>query len=339
MDLTTAVKYCGSLICLSLLMAMPLAARTGLIYSANWLSGTIDVIDPVSNKVVQTIKVDLPHGVNFSPDGRRIYVTSEDDEVLHVLDRKTGELIKKVSLSGHPNNVTVTKDGGRILVCIRNNPGALDIVDANSLTLKKSIPVNGGLHNNALTPDGKYVVAGSIWGNVVNVIDLQSEELAWVVKFDRGVRPLTVEANPDGSSRRIFLQLTGFHGFVVVDFATHQEVARIKLPDEPKWYETGGQVGGASHGIGVAPNGKTLWVNSSITRSVFVYSLPDLQLIGRARAGRGVEWLTFSPDGETVYVTNSAENTVSAIDAKTMKEVARIPTHDDPKRISTLVLP
>jgi YVTN family beta-propeller protein len=334
----TNMKYYAFLIYLSLVFAMPSTARTGFVYSANWLSGTIDVIDPATNKIVQTIRVALPHGVNFSPDGSRVYVTSEDDEMLNVVDRQTGEIIKKVPLSGHPNNIVVAKDG-RILVCIRNNPGALDIVDPNSLTLKKTIPVNGGLHNNALTPDGKYVVAGSIWGSVLNVIDLQTEQLAWVVKFDRGIRPMTVEANPDGSTRRIFLQLTGFHGFAVVDFATHQEVARIKLPDEPRWYESGGQVGGASHGIGVAPNGKALWVNSSITRSVFVYSLPDLKLLGHARAGRGVEWLTFSPDGETVYVTNSAENTVSAIDAETMKEVARISTHDDPKRISTLVLP
>jgi YVTN family beta-propeller protein len=335
---STTVRYNGCLTCLSLLLAMPLTAHTGFIYSANWLSGTLDVIDPVTNKVVQTIKVDLPHGVNFSPDGSRVYVTNEDEEVLDVVDRKTGEIIKKVPLSGHPNNVAVTKDGGRILVCIRNNPGAMDIVDATSLKLKKSIPVNGGLHNNKLTPDGKYVVAGSIWGNVLNVIDLQTEQLAWVVKFDRGVRPMTVEANPDGSTRRIFLQLTGYRGFVVVDFATQKEVARITLPDEPRWYSVVSS-GVGSHGIGVAPDGKTLWVNSSPQRCVFVYSLPDLKLLGHARVGRASEWLTFSPDGDTVYVTNSAENTVSAIDAKTFKEVARIPTHDDPKRISTLVLP
>jgi YVTN family beta-propeller protein len=334
-----SAKYYWCLICLSLLMAMPSMARTGFIYVANWISGTIDVIDPMSNKIVQTIKVDLPHGVNFSPDGSRIYVTSEEDEVLDVLDRKTGELIKKVPLSGHPNNLVVTKDGGRILICIRNNPGALDIVDANSLTLKKSISVNGGLHNNALTPDGKYVVAGSIWGNVLNVIDLQTEQLAWMVKFDRGVRPMTVEANPDGSSRRIFVQLTDFHGFAVVDFATQKEVARIKLPDEFRWYETSGAVGGTSHGIGIAPDGKSLWVNSAFTRSVFAYSLPDLKLLGRAHGGRGEDWLTFSPDGNSVYVTNFAENMVTVIDTKTFKEVTRIPTHEDPKRISTLVLP
>jgi YVTN family beta-propeller protein len=40
-----------------------------------------------------------------------------------------------------------------------------------------------------------------------------------------------------------------------------------------------------------------------------------------------------------VYVANENENTLSAIDAKTLKEVARIPVHEDPKRISTVLLP
>src|ERR1700676_3566967 len=140
MSLTT-VKYYGCLVCLSLLMAMPVTAHTGFIYSANWLSGTIDVIDPATNKIVQTIKVDLPHGVNFSPDGGRIYVTSEDDEVLDVVDRKTGEIIKKVPLSGHPNNVAVTKDGGRVVICIAEKPGGLAIVDTKSLEQVKTMPM------------------------------------------------------------------------------------------------------------------------------------------------------------------------------------------------------
>ena len=33
----------------------------------------------------------------------------------------------------------------------------------------------------------------------------------------------------DGSTSRVFLQLSGYHGFAVVDFKTHKEVARIKV--------------------------------------------------------------------------------------------------------------
>jgi hypothetical protein len=44
---------------------------------------------------------------------------------------------------------------------------------------------------------------------------------------------MAFEANPDGSTRRIFVQLSGFHGFAVVDFAKRAEVARITLPNQP----------------------------------------------------------------------------------------------------------
>ncbi|MGB2886411.1 MAG: hypothetical protein WBC04_01820, partial [Candidatus Acidiferrales bacterium] len=152
------------------------------------------------------------------------------------------------------------------------------------------------------------------------------------------------------STSRIFVQLSGFHGFAVVDFAKRAEVARIKLPDQPGGFGiVEGRVGTPSHGIGVAPDGKSLWVNSTLANAVFEYSLPDLKLIGyaalpevhplgQAPTGAVPEWITFTPDAKLVYVSNSAAASVSAIDTRTLKEVALIPVGEVPKRINTLVL-
>ena len=41
---------------------------------------------------------------------------------------------------------------------------AVDVIDTGSLERVKSIPTKGGIHNVYVTPDGKYVVAGSIAG-------------------------------------------------------------------------------------------------------------------------------------------------------------------------------
>ena len=101
------------------------------------------------------------HGVNFSPDGARVYVSNESQSTLDVFDRKSGKLIKQVPLSNRPNNIAVAKDG-RIVVGIARGEGALDIIDPATLTLKKTIPVHGRLHNVYVTPDGKYVITGSI---------------------------------------------------------------------------------------------------------------------------------------------------------------------------------
>ena len=92
---------------------------------------------------------------------------------------------------------------------------------------------------------------------------------------------MTIEADPDGSTKRIFVQLSDLNGFAVVDFAARKEVARITLPKTTAEFETdAGRATSPSHGIGVAPDGKTLWVTSIPNNAVFVYSLADLKLIG-----------------------------------------------------------
>jgi YVTN family beta-propeller protein len=49
--------------------------------------------------------------------------------------------------------------------------------------------------------------------------------------------------------------------------------------------------------------------------------------------------VTLTPDGKTAYVANAQSNSVSAVDIKSMKEVARIPVGQVPKRNITAVLP
>jgi YVTN family beta-propeller protein len=321
------------------------------IYVTNSAGDTINAIDPATNKVVQVIRgIELPHGIAFSPDGARIYISNESESVLDVVDRKSGEILKKIALSDRPNNLAITRDGGRVLVGIRAQPGSIDVIDTTTLIRTKRIPVNGSVHNVYVTPDGKFAVSGSIENKSATVVDLQSDQAIWDVKFDSGVRPMTFETNPDGSTRRIFLQLSGLNGFAVVDFATHAEVARVQLPPQPGGFGIAeGRTGTPSHGIGVSPDGKALWVNSTFANAVFKYSLPDLKLAGYvplpevhpaslAPTGSVPEWITFTPDGKTVYVSNSGAGSVSAIDTSTMKEVAVVPVGEVPKRINTFEL-
>src|SRR5215471_2365269 len=328
----------------------PAAAGPVRIYVTDSAADTVHVIDAAANKVVQVIRgIEAPHGVVFSPDGTRVYVSNESTDSLDVLDRKSGKIIKKVTLSGHPNNIAISKDGGRVVVCIRDDPGTLDVVDVNALTLKKSIPVKGGLHNVYVTPDGKYAVAGSVRKNRLTIVDMASEEVAWDLPFDKGLRPMTIEAAPDGSTSRLFIQLSGLNGFAVIDFAERKEVARVVFPDVANDTDPNGRGSTPAHGIGIAPDGKTVWANSAEGNAVFAYSLPDLKLIGhvalpelklpgRAPIGAVPNWITFTPDSRTLYVSNSTLNSVSAIDVAGLKLVATIPVGQVPKRNGTLVL-
>ncbi len=310
------------------------------IVQTNSQGDNIHLIDPATRQIVGEVKgVPVNHGAAAAPDGSRLYFSSEAEQTLHVVDAKTLQTVKKIALTGRPNNISVSKDGRRVYVGIVSAPGAVDVIDATSMERVKSIATKGGIHNVYVTPDGKHVVAGSIAGRLMTVIDQQKEEPLWTL-FDVGVRPMAFETNADGSTKRIFVQLSDFHGFAIVDFAQRKEVGRVELPNDipADKVDKGPFNASPSHGLGVAPDGKTLWVTSRPNARVYVYSLPDVKLLGFVELGGRPDWVTFTPDSKQVYISTENTNSVVAIDVAARKELARIKVGASPKRNITAML-
>src|SRR3984893_2712602 len=311
------------------------------IIQTNSAGDNVHVIDPATNKVVGVIDgIEVNHGAAVAPDGTRIYISDEAQSTLDVVDAKTLKVTKRIPLSGHPNNIAVSPDGRRVYVGIIQAPGGVDVIDTGSLKDLKTLPTKGSIHNPYVTPDGRYVVAGSIQGKTVNVIDAQTDQTAWTLQMDLGVRPMAFATNPDGSTKWIFVQLSDFNGFVVVDFATHKEIKRIQNPDLPAGKAPVTAGADPSHGMAVTSNGKTLVVCSRLNNALYAYSLPDLKLVGGADlGGKGAAWVTLTPDGNTAYVAMAVTNDVSVVDINSLKEVTRIPVGFVPKRNTTAMLP
>ena len=325
---------------LGLLLALPLAASTVRIIQTNSAGDDVSIIDPNTNKVVGTIHgIEVNHGAAVAPDGSRYYISDEAERTLDVVNAKTLDVMRRIPLTGHPNNISISKDGRRVYVSIAVAPGAVDVIDTTSMEKVKSIPVKGAVHNTYVTPDGKFVVSGSIPSKVITVIDQKTEEPVWSLTMDKGIRPMTFATNPDGSTKWIFVQLSGFNGFAVVDFATQKEINRIKLPDLPPGKSIFPEGGNESHGMAVTSDGKTLVVNSRLNSSIYTYSLPDLKLLGSVEVGKSPDWVTLTPDGKRAYVANAASNSVSVVDLQALKEITRIKVGQVPKRNITALLP
>ena len=330
-----------------LLIALPLTAQSQVrILQSNAAGDRVHIIDPATNKVVgQILGIEAGHGITASPDGTRIYVSSEGDDTLDVADVATLRVIKKIPLSGHPNNIAIAPDGRRVYVGIRqkvgDNPGVADVIDTASLTKIKSIRTEGPVHNLYVTPDGKNVVAGDASQNgYVSVLDTEKDAPAWSIKLGEDIRPMAISKNPDGSTRSIFVQIGNFNGFVVVDFKTRKEVARIELPKLAPGRTPIITGSSESHGIAVTPDQKTLLVNSRLNNALYSYSLPDLKPVGTANlSGKGAAWLTVTPDGKRAYVADPVGNVTIVVDVPTMKELAKIPVGQVPKRNHTMVMP
>jgi YVTN family beta-propeller protein len=324
----------------TLLFTASLAAQKVRIVQTNSAGDNVHLIDPATNKVAGIIEgIEVSHGAGVAPDGKRIYVSDEADSTLDVVDAKTLKVTNRIPLSGHPNNMAVGKDGRKVYVGIIQAPGGVDVIDTVALKRIKTVPTKGSIHNAYVTPDGKYVVAGSIQGKTINVIDANTDEPAWTVDMDLGVRPMTFSWNPDGSTKWIFAQLSGLNGFAVVDFATKKEIRRINNPELPPGKPTVPEGSDPSHGMAVTSDGKTLVVCSRLNNYLYSYSLPDLKLLGGAElTGKGAGWVTLTPDGKKAYVANPVTNDVSVVDLATMKEVAKVPVGYVPKRNVTGVL-
>jgi YVTN family beta-propeller protein len=317
---------------LALLAALPLAASPIRIYVTNSAGDNVTIIDPAANRVAGEIHVSKnPHGIVPSPDGKRFYVSSETENVLDVIDRETSRIIRRVPIGQRPNNVAITPDGRRVYICIRGESW-VDIVDTASLEKVKSVPVGKSPHNVYCTPDGKWMLATSIGENKLTAINIKTETAEFEIPVGGVPRPLAIEPGPTGATSRLFVQLSDLHGFAVVDFAARRVTNRVLLPDAPDGAKSLIQ-NTFSHGIGVSPDGKTLWVTSLLDNSVSVFSLPNLKRTATIPVGNGPDWLTFTPDNRMCYVSNAGSDSVSAIDMALLRELTRIPVGKVPKRL------
>jgi YVTN family beta-propeller protein len=330
------------------------------IIQTNSAGDNIHIIDPATHKVVGEIKgIEAPHGIAVAPDGSRIYVSEQADKTLTVVDGKTLQITKRIPLSGNPNLIDITPDGRWIYVAIAltyddlsefpqikaNASGGVDVIDTVSLANVKTIAIRGGIHDLNVTPDGKYVIAGSSRGakppaNMMNVIDVRTNDFAWKLLMTPAPSPMAISSNPDGSTKWIFSQLGGLNGFEVVDFATQAKINQIKLPEVAAEKQNRHGPPAPSHGIALTADQKTLLVNSRLNSTLYAYSVPDLKLLGAvALGGKGAGWLTITPDDKTAYVANEHTNDVSVVDIKSLKEVALIPVGFAPARNTTWVMP
>jgi YVTN family beta-propeller protein len=316
------------------LLAVSPSAQSGgfVVLQTNAAGDNVHVIDGATNKVIGQIKgIEVAHGIKAAPDGSRYYISNEPKHTLDVVDAKTLKVIQEIPLSGRPNNIAITKDGRKVYVGIIS-PDFVDVIDTVAMKKTSAIPIRGGVHNTYVTPDSKYAVAGSIAGRNLTVIDVATDMPQWTLFFDQGVRPMAFEAKADGSTNRIFVQVSGFDGFRIVDFDQRREIGRVAHPPVAGEHAAAVVGGSVAHGAEVSPDGRILWVCSKATGLTHGYSLPDLKLIGTIAVGHHPDWLTWSPDSRFVYIANAGSNSVSVIDARAVKEVARIPVGQVPKR-------
>jgi YVTN family beta-propeller protein len=330
------------------------------------------IIDPAINRVVGLIR-GCPHAHNLTthPDGLYYYCANEDENTIDVFDTKTLQPVMQIKLSARPNKIAVNKKQRKIYAAISNRtakplgpgfkateggalPAVVDVIDIDTHKLVKSIPVHFPVHNVYTTPDDKYAVAG-LRGDpepgepTIQVIDAVKDEVVWGIELtghrqygrdNHEVRPMAFEANPDGSTKRMFAQATAINGVFVVDWNTRKVVQMLWPPKLPLWKQNAdGIQTGDMHGLEVLPDKSAVWASSRLDSRIYGWTLPDLKYIGAIEVGPSANWMTPTPDSKFMYVAVSGSDHTLAIDLQKRQIVAKIKTGARPARISTAILP
>ena len=151
---------------------------------------------------------------------------------------------------------------------------------------------------------------------------------------------MAFEANPDGSTKRMYAQATGINGIWVIDWATRKTEQILFPPPLPPWQQNAdGIQTGDMHGVEVLPDRSALWASSRLDSRIYGWTLPGLKYIGAVEVGPTANWMTPTPDSRYMYVAISGSDHTVAVDLQKLAIVAKIKTGARPARISTAILP
>ncbi|MBI4623805.1 MAG: TIM barrel protein [Verrucomicrobia bacterium] len=300
----------------------------------NSAGNDVSLIDTATNRVIGSIETGAaPHGLGASPDGTRLYVTSEGEDRILAFDLTTATLLWERPVSGRANEIAVTADGRFIYVPIRS-ADYVEVIDTELRRTIGSITVGPSPHNAYRAPQGKWIYATSMGGASVAIIDIATQAVVATIPVGGVPRPAVMSRD----ERLLYVQLTGLHGFVVADVAARKVVSRVELPPaDVSRVSTYGYT--PSHGIALRPDGRQLWITDVYGGHAEGFSLPEHTLIATVKTGDASDWLEFSSDGRWLYVGNAGSNDVSVVDTEQRREVARVPVGLGPKRLLAVQVP
>ncbi len=284
---------------------------------------------PVELVLKQVLDVDRwPKGVELTPDQKWAVATNFSDNTLSIIDVATKKIVKRVKTGkSSPVEIAFDRDGGRAIVTGGWQKDEVLVYETATWQVIHRIPGNKSGKKPlrvfpkvvTFSPDfARFYV--SYWtSNNLAVYDATTYALLGVVPA--GVNPRGVAITPDGKKGYIANFDTKGNSVTVfqADAAPFAVLATVKPLANPRH-------------VAMAPDGKHVYVSlfGGKGGAVKIDTATDQVVATSVPTGKRSKTIKVSPDGKWLYMTNFGADTVSVLEAATMKEVEREPTGDEP---------
>ena len=296
------------------------------LYAPNSDAGTVDVIDPLTSRIVEHFTVGVnPQHVVPAWDLRTLYVANDRSNSLTPVDPRTAKPAGPPIPVDDPYNLYFTPDGSQAVV-VAEARQRLDFRDPHTFALHRSLPVAcPGVDHADFSADGTYFVASCEFSGQLVKVDVATETVVGYLHV--GGKPQDVRVDPTG--RFFFVADMARGGVHEVDGDSFTEVGFLPTgPEAHGLYPSrdgsqlyvsnrGGKANEGSvsvidfatrhvvatwpiaHGTpdmgGVSPDGKVLWLSGRRSEEVYGIDTTTGRLLARIRVGRGPHGLCVWP--------------------------------------------
>lgn len=252
-------------------------------------------------------------GIVANAKTNRVYISTT--QTLQSIDLLTEKILWEKPYEGGTDRMAIDPNGKFIYMPSLEKDHWHVLDAATGDIIKKLIPKSGA-HNTIVGLDGKWAYLAGLKSPILNISDTGKHEITKTVgPFSNMIRPFTI----NGSQTLAYVNVNDLLGFEIGDIRTGKMLHRIEVTGFQK-----GPVkrhGCPSHGVGLTPDEKEVWVVDGHNQQVHVFDntvMPPKQIASlpvREQPG----WVTFSLDGKFAY-----PSTGEVFDVKTKKLITTL---------------
>ncbi len=334
------VPVFGALLCLVCLAGLSACTTeeptpTGMAYVSNQ-KGNVTVIDLDTFEPVAEIDVGAlgPRGIGVTADGKLLVTANVDGGDISLIDRASGELLKRIPIGKNPEFVRIRGNrafvsfepaslGGpppkpgsaeaKALAAAREDddaePAKIAVVDLIEGKVIRAI--TGGMETEGIefSADGKNIIVTNEADENISVHDIESGALVKTISTrEYGNRPRGIKMAPDGKS---YVASIEYGNKLVVLDSEYNVVKTVST-------------GAVPYGISFDRDGKRLFVALAKGQVLQIFDTSTYEPIGEIKTGKRCWHFTFTPDDKHILIACGRSDEIVVIDAEKLEPVKRI---------------
>lgn len=240
----------------------------------------IDIIDLTQGKLAG--KIDFGRGIRphfpvFEPGSGLLYVTTELDESVSIIDPKTRQIVGRIPTTQPQSHMLVLSHDGRFGYTANVGPGTVSVLDLKARSFVSLIKISGNTQRISISADDKWVFTADQTKPQLAVIDTASRAVARWVSLP--VIAYGTAATPDG--RWLLVTQPSANKLVVLDLKTFTVARSMDVATDPQE-------------VIVRPDGEEAYVSCRGSNQVAAVNLKTFE-VRRIDAGKGVDGLAWAP--------------------------------------------